>query len=221
MSTAKLYTTGSRRIYESFVGDVIRPQSPARKRARENCSTNAPARGWCWRTRDPACTSFTASAQRMSPLKLRRPGNKDGMIDVTTDNVEEASTNPAGHSAPAATAAVEVSTGECKGEEASAEEAVTPRSVLGPHGHVVTVGQDGKMEKCYKCKAEGELLLCDGDDCPLAVHTRCISLNQIPEGEWFCRFCSTSYVTVEKRFTNEDGAPRYSVLWKCSDLDVR
>ena len=104
MSTAKLYTTGSRRIYESFVGDVIRPQSPARKRARENCSTNAPARGWCWRTRDPACTSFTASAQRMRPLKLRRPSNKGGMIDVTTDNAEEASTNLAGHSAPAAAA---------------------------------------------------------------------------------------------------------------------
>ena len=37
-------------------------------------------------------------------------------------------------------------------------------------------------------------------------------LRQIPEGERFCRFCSASYVTVEKRFTNEDGAPRYSVL---------
>ena len=37
-------------------------------------------------------------------------------------------------------------------------------------------------------------------------------LRRIPEGERFCRFCSASYVTVEKRFTNEDGAPRYSVL---------
>ena len=54
-------------------------------------------------------------------------------------------------------------------------------------------------------QVEGELFLCDGEDCPLAAHARCISLNQIPEGEWFCRFCSASYVTVEKRITNEDG----------------
>ena len=29
---------------------------------------------------------------------------------------------------------------------------------------------------------------------------------------------AASDVTVEKRFTNEDGAPRYSVLWKKSGL---
>ena len=63
-------------------------------------------------------------------------------------------------------------------------------------------------------QVEGELFLCDGEDCPLAAHARCISLNQIPEGEWFCRFCSASYVTVEKRITNEDGVPRYPVQWK-------
>lgn len=31
----------------------------ARTWARENGSTSAPARGWCWRTRDPAGTSFS------------------------------------------------------------------------------------------------------------------------------------------------------------------
>ena len=97
----------------------------------------------------------TARAQRTSPLTLRRPSDKDGMIDVTTDKVEEPRSSLADPSAPAASAAVEVSDSEYKGEEVLAEEAVTPRSALGPHCHEVTVGQDGKMEKCYKCKAEG------------------------------------------------------------------
>ena len=46
---------------------------------------------------------------------------------------------------------------------------------------------DGHFLYCVCCGLSGDLLCCDG--CPNVVHARCISLINLPEGDWFCEKC--------------------------------
>ncbi|RVX20290.1 Increased DNA methylation 1 [Vitis vinifera] len=42
-------------------------------------------------------------------------------------------------------------------------------------------------EICSICLDGGTLLCCDG--CPRVFHKECVSLENIPKGKWFCKFC--------------------------------
>jgi hypothetical protein len=54
---------------------------------------------------------------------------------------------------------------------------------------------DGRMTYCIICGLSGDLLCCDG--CPNVLHSECIKLHNVPEGDWFCEECCA------KRLTNE------------------
>ena len=67
-------------------------------------------------------------------------------------------------------------------------------------------GSDGGDEKaCEVCGVatwiEGNwILLCDGDGCGRAYHTRCLTppLKSVPDGDWFCPCCAPSTTTAGK-----------------------
>ncbi|KAL9252775.1 Increased DNA methylation 1-like protein [Drosera capensis] len=44
---------------------------------------------------------------------------------------------------------------------------------------------------CGICFEAGELLCCDG--CPRAFHAVCISLQTVPTGKWYCRYCQNMF----------------------------
>ncbi|GAB2274686.1 hypothetical protein Dimus_009456 [Dionaea muscipula] len=46
---------------------------------------------------------------------------------------------------------------------------------------------DENDDLCGICFDMGELLCCDG--CPRAFHAECISVQTIPPGKWYCRYC--------------------------------
>ncbi|CAK0734199.1 hypothetical protein CVIRNUC_000397 [Coccomyxa viridis] len=47
--------------------------------------------------------------------------------------------------------------------------------------------EDRHASACLVCGDGGDLLCCDA--CPNAVHPTCVSLETVPEGEWFCQAC--------------------------------
>ena len=47
--------------------------------------------------------------------------------------------------------------------------------------------EDGHFVYCIMCGLSGDLLCCDG--CPNVVHSRCVGLAEVPEGEWYCEEC--------------------------------
>lgn len=54
---------------------------------------------------------------------------------------------------------------------------------------------DGHYLWCTICGRSGDVLCCDG--CANVVHTSCIGLGDIPEGDWYCSKCSLSHVRME------------------------
>lgn len=44
-------------------------------------------------------------------------------------------------------------------------------------------------DECFICGKGGNLLLCDGSECPRAYHVVCAGEAAIPEGTWFCGIC--------------------------------
>jgi len=48
---------------------------------------------------------------------------------------------------------------------------------------------DGHYIYCIICGLSGDLLCCDG--CANVLHSGCIGLSKVPEGEWFCEECNT------------------------------
>jgi len=50
--------------------------------------------------------------------------------------------------------------------------------------HVI---DDGNADHCFACKGGGELLCCDA--CEKAFHLACVNLQEVPSGDWFCRYC--------------------------------
>lgn len=51
---------------------------------------------------------------------------------------------------------------------------------------------DGHFVYCVVCGLSGDLLCCDG--CPNVVHSECVSLSDIPEGDWYCEECSMKHL---------------------------
>ncbi|PHJ20141.1 phd-finger domain-containing protein [Cystoisospora suis] len=55
---------------------------------------------------------------------------------------------------------------------------------------VVDLDDDGtRCDVCgnYDTLPDDQILLCDG--CDVAVHQTCYNVKEVPEGEWFCRYC--------------------------------
>jgi PHD-finger/Bromodomain len=55
---------------------------------------------------------------------------------------------------------------------------------------------DGHYLYCVVCGLSGDLLCCDG--CANVVHSSCISLEVLPDGDWFCEECLGERVTALK-----------------------
>jgi hypothetical protein len=57
--------------------------------------------------------------------------------------------------------------------------------------------EDDDDDLCAICKEDGELVICDGGDedegCKKSFHIRCINRQIIPEGDWICKDCATSF----------------------------
>ena len=81
--------------------------------------------------------------------------------------------------------------------------------------------RDLRALPCSVCGSDGEansLLLCDGMSgrCPSTAHFRCVGLDKVPEGDWFCASCQANggksravHVQARKRST-EPGARKSS-----------
>ena len=46
---------------------------------------------------------------------------------------------------------------------------------------------DGHFVYCVICGVSGNLLCCDG--CPNVLHSHCIGVEEVPDGDWFCEEC--------------------------------
>jgi hypothetical protein len=51
---------------------------------------------------------------------------------------------------------------------------------------------DGHENLCRICGDVGELIICDKPGCTFSFHLKCIGLRDVPEGDWFCNYCSTN-----------------------------
>jgi Bromodomain len=58
---------------------------------------------------------------------------------------------------------------------------------------------DGHYLYCILCGLSGDLLCCDG--CPNVVHSSCISLFDLPEGDWYCEECFDKKTSKSDKFT--------------------
>ena len=59
----------------------------------------------------------------------------------------------------------------------------------------------GHSDYCEVCDDGGDLILCDG--CPNAYHIDCITLPEIPEGEWYCPECQTTKTAAKEVVHNK------------------
>ncbi|KAL3940731.1 MAG: hypothetical protein SGBAC_004782 [Bacillariaceae sp.] len=50
---------------------------------------------------------------------------------------------------------------------------------------------DGHYIYCIVCGRSGDLVCCEG--CPTVVHADCIGLSNIPDGDWYCKKCTSSH----------------------------
>ncbi|XP_042489983.1 uncharacterized protein LOC122069958 [Macadamia integrifolia] len=66
------------------------------------------------------------------------------------------------------------------------------------HELSISLSKDRKIsakdsdDLCTICADGGDLLLCDG--CPRAFHKDCVSLSNIPCGDWYCRYCQNMFL---------------------------
>ena len=64
--------------------------------------------------------------------------------------------------------------------------------------------EDGNVEYCTKCDAEGELVCCDR--CPRSYHAGCAGLSDVPdEGLWFCEMCVRVFGENKEWESNNSG----------------
>ncbi|KAF7816117.1 Increased DNA methylation 1 [Senna tora] len=64
---------------------------------------------------------------------------------------------------------------------------------------------------CSVCHYGGDLILCD--QCPSSFHMRCLGLEDIPEGDWFCPSCRCGICGLSKIEGAEDG--KFLTCFQC------
>jgi hypothetical protein len=88
---------------------------------------------------------------------------------------------------------IEFSSGHADSVQAALEDHVFNR-VTAPsrtYGVVYSTDmQDDHENTCHECGDVGELIICDKPGCKFSFHLKCVGLNDVPEGDWFCKFCS-------------------------------
>ena len=70
---------------------------------------------------------------------------------------------------------------------------------------------DGHFLYCVLCGLSGDLLCCDG--CPNVVHAKCISLVNLPEGDWFCEKCDGKESGIDESLTRNPDDSKFSSIY--------
>ena len=78
---------------------------------------------------------------------------------------------------------------------------IAKRAKVTKHRERVTVHNDS----CEICQEGGDMICCE--TCPKAYHLSCSVVNELPEGDWFCRTCEKegrdkSDEPVEGKYSN-------------------
>ena len=55
-----------------------------------------------------------------------------------------------------------------------------------------TVLDDGHEHTCHVCSDVGELIICDRPGCIYSFHLKCVGLDDVPDGDWICNYCSAN-----------------------------
>ena len=76
---------------------------------------------------------------------------------------------------------------------------------------------DGHFLYCVMCGLSGDLLCCDG--CPNVVHAKCISLVDLPEGDWFCEKCTTKKSGNLCNLALNPDDSKFSSIYSCDEND--
>ena len=50
---------------------------------------------------------------------------------------------------------------------------------------------DGKYTTCVVCGLIGDVMCCEGHDCPVVSHPKCVGLLEPPDDDWFCVTCAS------------------------------
>jgi hypothetical protein len=75
-------------------------------------------------------------------------------------------------------------------------------------GTLIVIGACDSLLVCSKCRGDeracDEIICCSGA-CGRGYHTSCVSLNSVPDGDWYCQFCQGG---------GERTQPRQGEWWK-------
>jgi PHD-finger len=68
---------------------------------------------------------------------------------------------------------------------------------------IVSPLPDYTLQVCASGDDATELMLCDGPNCHHGAHARCVRLQTIPEGPWYCRDCAAEMHALAIRLRME------------------
>ncbi|XP_071719526.1 uncharacterized protein [Rutidosis leptorrhynchoides] len=71
---------------------------------------------------------------------------------------------------------------------------------------------------CSVCHYGGELVLCD--QCPSSFHTRCLGLEEVPDGDWFCPSCCCR-ICNQNKYSDECEQDTDNKILNCEQCERR
>lgn len=131
------------------------------------------------------CDDILDSEELRAEMDMREASEVGMGIDMSTvlDTCEPATVHPG-----------DSKTNECKDKEASQrlEKHQTENSLDNPcmESQVGRAVEDSNGDECRLCGMDGVLVCCDG--CPSVYHSRCLGLNKMPSGSWYCPECKVN-----------------------------